>query len=801
MVTGKLQAIVLAGLCLCACAPSPQEQVARHLATIDRYCLDCHNEIDREAGLVLEGIDLTAMDRNAETFEKVVRKLEGRLMPPPGGPRPDAESVESMAEFLEGSLDAEAAGNPKLGRTSIHRLNRTEYGNAVRDLLGIRIDPAEFLPADDEGYGFDNIAEILRVSPSLLDQYLSASGKIASLAVGDLDTPTVSTIYRVPPDLAQAGHIEGLPLGTRGGLLVEHYFPLDAEYDFAVFLTRNIVGYMTGLEWAHELEVSIDGERVFIAPVGGEEDNAMSDANFSAAANTIDARLRSRIFVTAGPHEVGVTFLRRNSAESHEPLELHTRDLDLQNMNGLPIVDYVDIIGPYNPTGRGNTTARRKIFSCEPRARADELPCAEEILSRLARRGYRGEVSETDLGLLLGVYRQAREGASFEKGIQNALRAILASPEFLFRSSEEPEGLAPGTIVALDDYALASRLSFFLWSSIPDEELLELASRRELGKPDVYARQIKRMLADPKSAAIVENFAGQWLFLRNLASARPDVETFPNFDENLRRALRTETELFFDSIVHEDRSVAELLTADYTFLNERLAEHYGIPGVYGSHFRRVENLPDERRGLLGQGSILTVTSYPNRTSPVLRGKWVMTNILGTPPPSPPPNVPAFPENEPGHAARSVRGRLASHRTNPVCATCHDILDPIGLTLENFDAVGRWRVREPGGDVDATGRLPDGTETTGPIELREALARKPERFVKVVTEKLLTYALGRGLEYFDMPSVRAIVRGAAKENYRFSAIVTGIATSDAFRKKQVQSPVEPVTLVNVEHQSQ
>ena len=780
-------------LLIVGCAPDQQALVAEHTSTIDRYCLDCHNAVDQEAGLVLEGIDLAAVHDNAEIMEKMILKLEGRMMPPPGGTKPTDNEIEALAGFFKDALGQVAAENPQFGRMSTHRLNRTEYGNAVRDLLGLEVDAAEFLPADDEAYGFDNIADVLRVSPSLMEQYLSASSTLAALAVGDPEAQTVNAVYRAPPDLGQYRHVDGLPLGTRGGLMIEHYFPLDAEYDFAVFLTRNIVGYMTGLEWPHELEISIDGERVFIPPVGGAEDNLMSDRNFSLAGDTLDARLRSRVFVEAGQHQVSVAFLRRNSAPTQEPLELHTRDQDLQNMNGVPLVDYVTVIGPINPQGPGDTESRRAIFSCQPATIADEVPCAEEILSRLGSRAYRRPLNEEELGELLDLYAIGRSETTFERGVQTAIRSLLASPKFLFRSNEDPTGLAPDDVYPLDDYALASRLSFFLWSSIPDDELLELANANRLSDTEVYAGQVERMLADTKSRALTNNFAGQWLFLRNLQSARPDVATFPNFDENLRRALRKETELVFESIVREDRSVVDLLAADYTFLNERLAQHYGIPGIYGSHFRRVEGVAEERRGLLGHGSILTITSLPNRTSPVIRGKWIMENILGTPPPPPLPNVPAFKENEPGDAPQSVRARLEAHRTNPVCASCHELLDPLGLVLENYDAVGRWRVREPGADVDSSGRMPDGTDVDGVVELREAILRNPERFVGIVTQKLMTYALGRGVEFFDMPAVRDIVTEAARADYAFSALVMGVATSDVFRMKQIQQPEVPVVL--------
>ena len=783
---------VAAASIVAGCQPSREQLAATSKHTIDRYCLDCHDYAGREAGLTLENADLADVDEHADTWEKFIVKLQGHLMPPPGGPRPTAEESDALVAYLESSLDEAAAAAPDPGPAAIHRLNRTEYGNAIRDLLALDIDPADFLPADDEGYGFDNIADILRVSPSLLENYLDGSAKIAALAVGDPNIKAVSSVFRAPADLSQREHIEGLPLGTRGGILIKHNFPLDGEYDFRVFLLRNIVGYMTGLEWPHQLEISVDGERVFLADVGGPEDNKMSDANFAAAADTIDNRLRTRVFVRAGEHEVSVAFLRKSSAETQEPLELFTRNLDLQDMNGIPVVDYVNITGPFNVSGPGETPSRRRIFTCRPTDRSEELPCAEEILSTLAHRAYRRPVTENDLATLLKFFREGRERGSFDQGIETALRVVLTSPQFVFRSESDPPGMAPGAVYALGDIALASRLSFFLWSSIPDDELLSLAEQGKLSDPNVYKQQIARMLADPRSEALTKNFADQWLYLRNLPNARPDPELFPNFDENLREAMRRETEMLFDHVVRTDLSVMELLTAKYTFVNERLARHYGIPNVYGSNFRRVELTDPNRYGLLGQGSILTVTSNPNRTSPVLRGKFIMTNLLGTPPPAPPPKVPALAENEPGKEARSVRERLKAHRINPVCATCHDVMDPIGLALENFDAVGRWRTKEPGGVVDATGQLADGTPINGPISLRNALTAKPEQFVRVVTEKLLTYALGRGLEAYDMPTVRSIVRDAAKDDYRFSAIINGIANSTPFKMKKVAPIADPGT---------
>jgi hypothetical protein len=777
----------LATAVVAGCQPTDEELATRYEDVVGSYCLECHDAAGREAGLSLENVDLEAVAGHEDMLEKVARKLRGRQMPPPGGPRPDAETYDDFVAYLERRLDEAALAAPEPGPASIHRLNRIEYGNAVRDLLALEVDAAEFLPADDEGYGFDNIADVLRVSPSLLEQYLAASAKIAALAVGDPDTPAVTAVYRPPQDLAQGVHIEGMPLGTRGGLKVRHNFPLDGEYELDVFLVRNIVGYMTGLEWAHELEIAVDGERVFIAQVGGEADNLLSDENMSAAANEIDSRLRTRTFVTAGPHDVTVAFLERSAAETHEPLELHTRNLDLQDMNGLPIVDYVNVRGPFDPVGPGNTPSRERIFTCRPADDSTARVCAAEILSTLARRAYRRQPTEQDVAMLLEFYDAGAARAGFDAGIQSALRVILTSPRFLFRDEADPEGIAPSSLYALDDTALASRLAFFLWSAPPDDELLELAAQGKLSDERVFEQQIDRMLAEPRASALVENFAGQWLFLRNLQSARPDVEEFPDFDDNLRHAMRRETELLFEHIMREDRGVNELLTADYTFVNERLAKHYGMSRIYGSHFRQVPIADEARRGLLGHASILTVTSYPNRTSPVLRGKFVLENVLGAPPPPPLPNVPALEENEAGKVARTLRERLAEHRANPVCATCHDVMDPIGLGLENFDAVGKWRTREPGGEIDAHGELADGTTIDGAAALREALTADPEQFARVFTARLLTYALGRGLEAYDLATVRRIVREAEGDDYAFSSLVKGIASSVPFRMRRAQDP--------------
>ncbi len=764
-------------------ARTQQQPPSQPRKLLDQYCVTCHNQRARTADLLLDKMDVDHAGGNPEVWEKVIRKLRGGMMPPAGMPRPDKAALDGFLSYLESSLERAAAADVNPGRASLHRLNRSEYANAIRDLLDLKVDVTELLPADDEANGFDNIADVLKVSPSLLEQYLAASRQISSLAVGDPSITPIGQIYRVPPDLAQEDQIEGLPLGTRGGLLIHHNFPLDAEYDFSVKLLRNIVGYITGLEWPHQLEITVDGARVFLAPVGGEADNKMMDANLGVAGDALDARLKTRIPVKAGPRTIGVTFLRKNSAESVEPLQPFTRDLDLQNMNGIPLIDYVDITGPFQATGPGDTPIRQRIFSCRPASAGEELPCARKILGTLARRAYRRPVSDKYLELLTRFYQEGRQRGSFDTGIESALRLILADPKFLFRYEADPPNIAPGAVYRVSDLALASRLSFFLWSSIPDDQLLEVAAQGRLKDPAVVEQQVKRMLADPKADALVTNFAGQWLFLRNLQSAIPDRDTFPNFDDNLRQAFRKETELFFASIMREDRNVLDLLTADYTFVNQRLAEQYGIPNIYGSQFRRVKVADENRRGLLGQGSILTVTSYPNRTSPVLRGKWILENVLGTPPPPPPPNVPALKENSEGSKPLPIRALLEQHRQNPACASCHRIMDPLGFSLENFDAIGQWRTREPGGLVDASGQLADGTKVDGPAALRNALLAHPEQFVETMTEKLLTYALGRGLESYDMPVVRSIAHEAARNNYRFTSLITGIVKSTPFSMRK------------------
>jgi mono/diheme cytochrome c family protein len=756
---------------------------------IDQYCTACHNARLKTAGLILDNADLNRVPEQAELWEKVVRKLRGGMMPPQGRPRPDQADLNHFVSYLETTIDRAAAAHPNPGRSPLHRLNRSEYANAIRDVLALDVDASALLPADDEANGFDNIADVLRVSPSLLEQYLAASRKVSSLALGSPDIAPISQVYSVPPDRAQEDHIEGLPLGTRGGILIHHNFPLDGEYEFSVGLLQNIVGYVPGLEWPHQLEISVDGVRVLLAPVGGTDDNKLSDTNLASAKEALDARLKVRVPIKAGPRAVAVAFVRKNAAESDEPLQPFTRDLDLQNMNGIPLIKQVQIAGPFDPTGPGDTPSRRRIFSCRPASNRDETACARKILSTVAARAYRRPVTDADLSMLMSFYEAGRRKGTFDGGIEQALRVILTSPSFLFRSEPDPAGIAAGTVYPVSDLELASRLSFFLWSTVPDDELLNVAAQRKLKNPLVLEREVRRMLADRRAKALTDNFAAQWLFLRNLQSVLPDQATFPNFDDNLRQSFKEETELFFESIVREDRSALDLLDGDYTFVNERLARHYGIPNVYGSRFRRVTLTDENRRGLLGQGSILSVTSYPNRTSPVLRGKWILENILGTPPPSPPANVPALKENGEGGKQLSMRQLLEQHRTNPSCATCHKVMDPLGFSLENFDAVGEWRTKDAAGAVDPSGQLADGTAVDGPVALRRALLKDPEQFVRTMTEKLLTYGLGRGLEYYDMPVVRAIARDAAADRYRFSSLVVGIVKSAPFQMKKASDDTE------------
>jgi hypothetical protein len=743
---------------------------------VTQYCTRCHDGDAKKAGLDLDALRAEDLEAHPEVWEKVVRKLAARQMPPLGKPRPDERTYESFLAALEAELDRVAAARPDPGRTpTLRRLNRTEYQNIIRDLLALNVDVTALLPADEAHHGFDT-APLGDLSPTLLDRYLSAAQKISRLAVGKAPTSPNSDTFRTRPDLTQEGHIPGLPLGTRGGLRIPYTAPQDGEYDIQIWLTRDRNEQVEGLREPHELEVLLDRKRMAAFTVKPPEKGEGHDK--------VDAKLKARIAVTAGPHDLGVTFLqnppdvletKRQPYEAHWNLHRHPRPS--------PAIYQVTITGPYNAKGHGTTPSRRRIFSCEPSGPADEEACAKKILSNLLRRGYRRPVTPANFEKAMKFYRQGRTEGDFDAGIEMALSAMLVNPQFLFRVEQEPKDIAPKTAYRVSDIDLASRLSFFLWSSIPDDELLDLAARNELHKPEAFEKQVRRMLADERSRNLATNFATQWLHLRNLESITPDLRLFPDFDDNLRKAFRQETELFVESVFRDDRSVLDLLRADYTFLNERLAKHYGVPHVYGSRFRRVELGADHRRGgLLRQGSILTVTSYATRTSPVLRGKWILDNMLGTPPPPPPANVPSLKETTVA-ASLPIRERLAEHRSNASCASCHRRIDPVGFALEQFDAVGRWRTLDEGRPVDAVGGLPDGSEFEGVAGLEKALLQRPELFVRTLIEKLFIFALGRAPDESDAPAIRKIVRDARANNYRFSSLIVGLTTSVPFQMRR------------------
>ncbi len=761
---------------------------SQYRVVLDRYCVTCHNERLGTAGLALDTLDVERISDAAEVWEKVAGKLRAGAMPPVGMPRPDKALSDALASWLESALDRAAAANPNPGASTIHRLNRAEYANAIRDLVGLDINVQELLPTDDASEGFDNIADSLSMSPTLTTRYLSAAAKISRLAIGNRAmSPTTETHY-VRPDLVQEDPVsEDLPFGSRGGVAVRHVFPADAEYEIRIRLQRIQSEDIRGLGEAHDLEVRLDGVKVRSFTVGGQEKNWTADTDYAL---TGDAGLHFRLPVKAGARVIVATFYKKYSTLAEGLMEPSQRNAVTYNDTRLiqPGVATVSVTGPYDATAAGDTPSRRRIFVCRPASAANDTRCARTIVSTLAQRAYRRPVTDADLRPLLALYGESRNRRGFEAGIETALRGILVSPEFLFRVERERPDSTPGSAHDVTDMELASRLSFFLWSSIPDDELLRTATRRRLRVPGVLEQQARRMLADARSQSLVTNFAGQWLQLRNVSGWVPDLAAAPTFDGNLRQAFLRETELFFESIVREDRSVLDLLNANYTFLNERLARHYGIPDVYGVHFRRV-TLPDERRrGLLGQGSILMVTSYPNRTSPVLRGKFILENILGTPPPPPPPNVPELKEGTGDGKILPMRQRMELHRANPACAVCHARMDPLGFAFENFDVVGGWRATdESGTTIDASGTLPDGTTFRGPVELRKALAGHHEEFVGTLTRKLLTYALGRGVEYFDAPGVRTIKRQAARDDYRFSSLIVGIVKSTAFRMRRTGDP--------------
>jgi hypothetical protein len=779
--------------------PEPAPPTADLSRTITQYCATCHNERNRTAatasGVVLDHVDFTRLAQDGEMWEKVIRKLRAGAMPPAGMPRPDRAAHDALVSFLETTLDRAAANRPNPGRPSPHRLNRAEYANAIRDLLALEVDPAALLPPDDSADGFDNNADVLSVSPVLLERYLSAAATISALAVGDPKIIAGSEMYRIRGDASQTGQDEALPPGTRGGLMARHTFPLDGEYVIKVKLLEINLGSIRGLEYEHQLEVTVDGERVLRAPVGGPTDYTESSLNATNVVNSLAERLQVRVKVKAGQRPVGAAFLMKNAAQGANRLQNFERStLIATDHLGLPHVENITITGPFNATGVSDTPSRRRLFVCRPSTSSGQVPtreeaaCAKRIVSTLARRAYRRPVTEADVTSLMSFYDAGRREGSFDQGVELATRAVLVSPKFVFRVERDPAGVTPGSPYRMSDVDLASRVSFFLWSSIPDDELLDLASRGQLNKPAVLDAQVRRMLADPRAQALVDNFAGQWLHIRNLRNTTPDKNDFPDFDDNLRQAFERELELFVGSVITEDRSVLDLMTADYTFVNERLAKHYRIPNVYGPDFRRVSLKQDARRGLLGKGGVLTLTSHADRTSPVVRGKWILDNLLGTPPPPAPAVVPPFPEEVPG-VPSTVRGRMEQHRSNPACAGCHKVMDPLGLALENFDAVGAWRTRESGIAIDASGELTDGTKIDGVAALRDALVRRPEVLVGTMTEKLMTYALGRTLEYQDMPAVRAIVQSSARDNYRFSSLVRGIVSSVPFQMRSARSRAE------------
>ncbi len=792
--------------------PSPASRAsnaAGQVAALKKYCVTCHNQNLRTAGLVID-TDLNRIPDHAEVWEKVIRKLRTGTMPPAGLPRPDTSTYNLLASYLEKEIDTSAAAHPNPGQTeAIHRLNRTEYQNAVRDMLALEIDAAALLPADDQSYGFDNIAGVLKMSPTLLERYMGAAREISRLVVGASTPPASAETFRLRSDLSQYGQLDGLPFGTRGGTSIRYNFPQDGEYIIKAELLDLFAGAQ--VKEPHQLEFAIDGERVKVfalaprsrgmAPRPPAQDAAKpgeppkppqpSPEELQALGfGGKPAEFQVRVPVKAGPRLLTATFIKKTSALAEsirQPFDRPHGEGDYLMYE--PHLGAVTITGPFDPKGVHDTPSRQRVFTCNPSTPAEETPCARKILTTLARRAYRRPVTEAEVGVLLNFYKEGRSSGTFDAGIEKALRAVLVSPDFLYRAEADSPKVGSSAVSRLSDLEMASRLSFFLWSSIPDDELIDVASQGKLKDPVILEHQVKRMLKDDRSSALAENFAGQWLRLRNVTGAFPNDALFPNFSDNLRRDFVKETELFFGSIVKENRSVVDLLTADYTFLNENLAKFYGISTVHGSEFRRVTLTDPNRIGLLGKASFLTVTSYSNRTSPVGRGKWILENILGAPPPPKPANVPDLPENGTSGKAHSVRELMVQHRANPACASCHSRMDPLGFALENFDAVGRWRtISESGERIDASGVLPDGTKFNGPAELRAVLVKNQEQFVTVVAEKLLVYALGRGLEYQDAAAIRQMVHRSEETNHSFESLVLGLVKSTPFTMKKSSSAI-------------
>jgi len=765
---------------------SSSTPTAAHKVFVTRYCASCHNDRLKRGSLTLDAAVAQDVGRSPEIWEKVLRKIRARQMPPVGMPRPDEALYNAETAALESELDRAAAASPNPGRTAtLRRVTRTEYRNAVRDLLALDVDVSSLLPADESSYGFDNVT-VGDLSPTLLDRYISAAEKISRVAIGRPSVSPDGDTIRIPADLTQEEHIEGLPIGTRGGARIDYTFPMDGEYEFQIRLTRDRNEHVEGLNDAADLELLLDRERVKTFTVAPPARNAGFSEDYQPNHDNVDKDLHVRVAVKAGPHAVGVAFLKTPTAlleTARQPYQAHFNSYRHPRIQ--PAVYSIAIIGPYAAKGSGDTPTRRRLLVAKPSGPDEEDAAAKTILTSLVRRAYRRPVTDADVQGAFDLYKKAKREAAtdkFDAGIEMALSGVLVSPEFLFRVEQDPPAAAPNTPYRITDLQLASRLSFFLWSSVPDEELLDTAAAGKLHEPAVLERQVRRMLADARSRALVTNFAEQWLHLRNLDSITPDMRLFPDFDDNLRQAFRQETELFFESILREDRSALDLLRANYTYVNERLAKHYGIPHVYGTRFRRIELDPDSGRGgLLRQASILTVTSYATRTSPVIRGKFVLDNLLGVPPPPPLPDVPALKDNT-VDGNLTVRKRLSEHRTNAVCAGCHNLMDPVGLSMEKFDAIGRRRSSEAGVAIDASGGLPDGSRFEDIPGLEKALLSRPELFVGAFAEKLMTYALGRGVEYYDAPAIRAIVRDARAHDFRVSSLVLGIVNSAPFQMR-------------------
>jgi len=788
----------IAAMSLMSCTRSRQETAVEYNAIVGKYCAECHSVAEQEGGLVLERPNLADPAAQRAKWEKVIHKLDAGLMPPPGEPRPSNEAIASLVSYLETNLDATA---PKPPGPPVRRLNRSAYGNAVRDLLGFPIDVETLLPAEVTSNGFDNVSDTLKTSPLLLERYLTVGLRVAAMAVGDTKIAPRGTEYRPRLDLSQNDWIEGLPYGTRGGLVVDHYFETDAEYEIRPELWRatgSTVRGVEGFKTPFELQILIDGVVVHSAEFGGTEDDALSNRDIGSAVTQVGERLTVRLPVKAGLHRVGVTFVAKSFALEQKILDPREADLPIGNdAYGWPIVTRVLVAGPYRSTGPGDTAARRAIFTCRPGGSLSDAACADQILGRLALRAYGRPLNDHDRDTLRALYAKGSDdGRDFEAGIEVGLARILSGPEFLLYHGLTEEGAVSASGSQDDEVTLASRLALFLWNSIPDDALLDDAIAGRLSGAKRLEAQVRRMLADRRAETLVTDFAEQWLQLRIVKSKAPDERKFPTFDDNLRRDMLHETELFLRSVLLEDKSVLDLIRADYTFVNERLAEHYGIDGVFGDAFRRVALHDPNRRGLLGQGSILFQSAVANRTSPVFRGKWIMTVLFNSPPPPPPPNVPTLDQSTGSNTPHSVRERLEQHRKDPVCAACHAIIDPPGLALENFDAIGRWRETDSGQPIDATTTLPGGIAISGPSGLRDAILSRPELFVSTLTEKLMMYALGRRLEAEDMPTVRRIVREAAHDDYRFDDLVLGIVRSTQFQQKARFSTSEAPTVADI-----